>query len=81
MRRATAESTRSRIARTVRANAYLYLTHEDARALFGFGEKSFRALIALGAPTVADKVLPDHLRQWLWENRDKIGKLTTAADE
>lgn len=67
------------LAKLARDNPFRYFTHEEARALFGFGEKSFRALIAMGAPMVAQGVLPDHLKRWLWANRERIGKLTTEG--
>lgn len=71
------ETPEQALARRARENPYGYFTHEEARTLFRIGEKAFRALVALGAPIVAGGVLPDHLKQWLWENRERIGKLTT----
>jgi hypothetical protein len=59
-----------------RENPFHYFTHEEARAVFGIGEKAMRALVAMGAPLVAGKVNLDHFKQWLWDNRERIGKLT-----
>ena len=44
--------------------------------MFGIGEDSMKALVALGPPIVAKKINPDHFKAWLWENRDNIQKLT-----
>lgn len=59
-----------------RVNPFHHFTREDIRAIFNVGEKSMRALVAMGAPLVADKINPDHFKAWLWENRESIGKLT-----
>ena len=60
-----------------RENPLHYFTREQTRKLFNFGEKAMRALAAMpGCPLVTEKINPDHLKAWLWENRENIGKLT-----
>lgn len=59
-----------------RENPFHYFSQTEARMIFGIGEDAMKALVALGAPIVAKKVLPDHLKAWLYENRENIGKLS-----
>lgn len=57
-------------------NPFGYLPQGEIAELFNLGIDAVAALVALGAPTVAKKINPDHFKRWLWENREKIGKLT-----
>lgn len=60
-----------------RENPFHHFTQEEARKMFNIGEMSFRRLLMMPeCPIVAKKVLPDHLKLWLWENKATIGKLT-----
>ncbi len=59
-----------------RDNPFHYFTQSEARAMFGFGEDAMKALAVLGAPVVAKKINPDHFKAWLWENRERIEKLS-----
>lgn len=59
-----------------RENPFHYFSREEARTVFNVGEKAMRALVAMGAPLVAEKINLDHFKAWLWENRERIGKLT-----
>ncbi len=59
-----------------RSNPFQYFTQTEVRLMFGFGEDAMTALASLGAPIVAKKINPDHFKAWLWENRERIGKVS-----
>jgi hypothetical protein len=64
------------LAKLVRENPYCHLTRDEISDLFEIGRDSLVSLIERGAPVVAKGINPDHLKTWLWENRERIGKLT-----
>lgn len=70
------ERARAALAKRVRENPFEYLTHQETRLLFRWGEDSMRAIVRLNPPLVANKLNPLDLKRWLWENQEKIGKLT-----
>ncbi len=70
------EARQAMLAATVRRNPFVYLSLADIACLFGFGEKSMRALAGMEPPMVAGKINPEHFIEWLSANRERIGKLT-----
>lgn len=79
--KARADKTTAALVKLWRENPFHLFTHAEIRAIFNLGKESLAKLIALGdrdhfpAPMVAQKINPDHFKQWLWENRERIGKL------
>jgi hypothetical protein len=59
-----------------RENPFHLFTQTEVRQMFNLGEDAMKALAGLGAPIVAKKMNPGHFQQWLWENRDRISKLS-----
>ncbi len=64
------------IADEARENPYRFFPVADVAELFGFGRHAMTAIINAGAPVVARKINPDHLKAWLRDNAEKVGKIT-----
>jgi hypothetical protein len=59
-----------------RENPFRFFTRGEVRKMFNFGEDFMAALVRIGAPIAAEKVNPDHLKVWLYENRENVAKLS-----
>lgn len=60
-----------------RANPFHYFSREEIQAMFNIGEDSMKKIAEKGAPVVARKFNPDHLKAWLYERREDVKKLLT----
>lgn len=70
------------LAQLARENPFRHFTHREARVMFGFGEKFFRSLLGVeGAPVAANKINPEHFRQFLWEKRAVIATLAGGGGD
>lgn len=57
------------------SNPYKYHSFAKIAERFGFGVNTITAFVAMGAPVVARKINPDHLKEWLRVNGEKVGKI------
>jgi hypothetical protein len=64
------------LVKMARENPYRYFTREEIRKMFNLGADFVASLVKIGAPLAAQKVNPDHLKTWLWENRENVSKLS-----